>query len=396
MDEKQYFAELEGHIKKILDSSAQYKLIVAGPGTGKSFFFRRAIEHYGGDKKDYLALTFINNLEDELRKNIGDLAEVYTFHGYCHYLLRKYADLRCGLANDFHYYPPLIELIKSDWKILNKNESPQFVKLMRNTSDSEELEFFLLRGNYYNATGYDDSVFRIYKSLQDGKGFKERYKLVIVDEYQDFNSLETSTLKEIIRSNSALIVGDDDQALYCRLRDSDPKCIRELFRDDETFENFELPFCLRCPNAVISVFDTIIETAKEKGLLGERIDKQFNFFPPVKGEDSEKYPKVKLVLSSIQKKSPLGANYFGRYILQEIAQISKEEIEESHENNFPAVLIIGPTYYLNTLLPLFDHEGLSYEIRKTTETVKINISDGFDYLKDDAKSNLGWRIVLEE
>jgi len=198
MDEKRYYIEFNKCIKRILDSDALKKLIVAGPGTGKSSFFKKAIECYGGTQKDYLVLTFINNLKDELRKDMGSVSKVFTFHGYCHFLLRKYADLRFGLKNKFCYYPTLVELIKSDWTIVSKEDAPKFVKLMRNISEGKELEFFLNCGDYYNATGYDDSVFRVYKSLKNEIEFKERYKLIIVDEYQDFNTLETSVLKKII------------------------------------------------------------------------------------------------------------------------------------------------------------------------------------------------------
>lgn len=391
MNEKQYYAELDSHIAKILISTAPKKLIVAGPGTGKTSFFQKAIHHYGGYKDNYLILTFINNLEDELQKDLGDLAKIYTFHGYCHFLLRRNSSLRYGLQDYFYYYPALIKLIKSDWEILNKNESPQFTKLMRNTPSEKSLEFFLKIGNYYNAVGYDDSILRVYKSLNDEKNINEKYKLIIVDEYQDFNLLETAVLTNIINSNPALVVGDDDQALYCQLRDSDPDFIRELFNGHD-FENFELPFCLRCPNAVIVVFNKIIETASEKGLLNKRINKKFNFFPPVKEKDSKDYPKIKVIISTVQRK---GANYFGKYILKELEKITNEEIKESHDKNFPTVLIIGPTYYLRTLTSLFDEQGLVYEFDEAKSELSVNIEDGLKFLKMDNKSNLGWRIIIE-
>lgn len=391
MDDKKYFDQLNEHINKILSSNALKKLIVAGPGTGKTSFFEKTINYYGGSKENYLILTFINNLEDELQKDLGDLAKIHTFHGYCHLLLRTNSSLRYGLQDNFYYYPALIKLIKSDWETLNKSESPQFTKLMRNIPAEKSLEFFLKIGNYYNAVGYDDSILRVYKSLNEGKNINEKYKLIIVDEYQDFNMLETAVLTQIIESNPALVVGDDDQALYCQLRDSSPSFIRDLFNGQD-FEKFELPFCLRCPNAVIKVFNKIIETAKEKGLLNKRIMKKFDFFPPVKGKDSRNFPKIKLIISTVQRK---GANYFGRYILKELEKITKEEVKESHDKHFPTVLIIGPTYYLRTLTSLFDVQELVYEFNESKPELGINIEDGLKLLKRDNKSNLGWRIIIE-
>ena len=394
MNEKQYYDELNKYINEILASDVSKKLIVAGPGTGKSTFFKKAIKHYGGTQEDYLVLTFINSLVNELRKDLGDVSKVFTFHGYCYSLLLKHTNLRVGLEDKFHYYPALIELIKSDWYIVNVEDAPKFVKLMRNTAECEETDFFVTRGNYYNAIGYDDSVFRVYKALKDSKEYQEKYKLIIVDEYQDFNALETSVLSYIIDFSPSLIVGDDDQALYCQLRDSKPDFIRDLFQGDD-FHNFELPFCLRCPKAVISVFDDIIKISQSKGILNKRICKKFNYFPPVKGKDSKIYPKIKLIISSIQKKSPPGANYFGRYVLQEIEKIPKDEIEESHKKNFPTILIIGPNYYLKTLIPVFDNNGYGYEFKQTEQSMKIDLEDGFKFLNKDESSNLGWRIILE-
>lgn len=394
MDHKQYNLELKSHIEEILNSQASKKLIVAGPGTGKTFFFKEIINHTGGAKNEYLTLTFINNLEDELQRDLGESAKVYTFHGYCHYLIRKYSNLRNGLRDNFEYYPTLIKLIKSDWEIINEGESPKFSDLMRKGTIDSSTEFFLERSNYYNAVGYDDSVFRVYKSFVERKEVFDKYKLIIVDEFQDFNNLETSVLLRLSDYSPILIVGDDDQALYCLLRNSDPKYIRDLF-DGKDFEKFELPFCLRCPSSVIFTFKNIVQSAINSGFLEKRIKKRFDFFPPKKETDSKTYPKLKLVISSVQRASPLGANYFGRYISQEIKKIPQHEIKESFDNNFPTILIIGPKYYLKSIIPFLEKENLQIDFKDEKVDFNVIKEDAMKILKKDEKSNLGWRIYLE-
>lgn len=391
-DEAVFQNEIDKLIQDILKSPSTKKLIVAGPGTGKTTFFKEAINHAGGTEDDFLALTFINNLEDELKKELKGLARVYTLHGYCLYLLIKDLGLRCGLRDKFHYYPPLIEIIKKDWKIVKKSEAPKFIDLMRGLNDPAHTLFFIKMGNYYNSVSYDDSIYRVYKSVENGNISKRKYKLIIVDEYQDFNLLETSILSQIIEFSSVLIAGDDDQALYCDLRGSDPEYIRKLFRSKD-FDKFELPFCFRCPTPVVSVFNRFVSIAKSKGFLKSRIEKKFNP-SPTKQKDSEAYPTVKLVLTSTQKKSP-EVNYFSRYILQEINKIPAEEIVESHDKDFPTVLIIGPTHFLNSIASFFDNEGIPYMLRKKGEEMKINLEDGLKMLKEDKESRLGWRIILE-
>ena len=394
MDDQQYFRELEDSINKILRSRSPKKIIVAGPGTGKTTFFKRAISYYSGRKNDYLALTFINNLEEELHRELGDTSKIYTFHGYCHYMLRRYQDLRLGLEDNFEYYPPLVKLVKSDWEILNDGESPNFVADMRTVNEGQALNFYLSRGDYYNAVGYDDSVYRVFKSLSEGKSLQDKYKLVIVDEYQDFNKLETSVLSYISDYSPPLIVGDDDQALYCPLRDSNPEFIRSLFSAGD-FEPFELPFCLRCPMPVIENFKSLVNTATKNGLLGNRLKKRFDFFPPVKGEDSKIYPKIKLIVSTIQKKIPIAANYLGKYLVQEIGKIPKGEIKQSCEKEFPTVLIIGPSHYLKSILPALEASGLNYEFKEESPKLEVTLDKGLLFLKGDNRHSLGWRIILE-
>ena len=77
----------------IIESAFEKKLIVAGPGTGKTFTFRRALEECGGRG---LALTFIRNLVADLRAELEDIADVYTFHGFCKYQLQPPPSPRLG------------------------------------------------------------------------------------------------------------------------------------------------------------------------------------------------------------------------------------------------------------------------------------------------------------
>ena len=58
--------------------------MVAGPGAGKTFLFRESLSRLSGDRNRHLVLTFINNLKIDLERELGSLAQVFTFHGFCH------------------------------------------------------------------------------------------------------------------------------------------------------------------------------------------------------------------------------------------------------------------------------------------------------------------------
>src|ERR1700752_3494257 len=103
--------QLKAAVDAVINSSAVKKIVVAGPGAGKTWLFRKLLESCPGDPNERLIITFINNLKNDLQRDLGNLAQVYTFHGYCRRLLHQNASLRAGLTEQFHYFPSLASLI---------------------------------------------------------------------------------------------------------------------------------------------------------------------------------------------------------------------------------------------------------------------------------------------
>ena len=385
-----YPEQLEKVLRLILDSESPKKLIVAGPGTGKTTLFRRILEIAAGDHTTRLVLTFLNNLKKELEEKLSELARVYTFHGYCHFLLRRRAELRGGLTNNFVYFPGLASTIKEDWGLSTSDETPKFIGLMRELQDGDHTAFYLKRANYYDAVEFDDSVFRVRNALASNPDLVDRHDLVLVDEYQDFNRLEASFIDLLAAKSPITIVGDDDQALYSQLRNSTHEFIRHLHQSGE-YERFELPFCMRCPEAVVGAIDDIISAAQRIDRLQGRIEKPYQYFPPVKETDSKRYPVIKIVSTSTQQSR---ANYMGKYIGDAIRHIPPEEIEESRRDSFPSALIIGPAHYLRQVAEHLAGEGFKLDVREDTGSSGLDRRDGLRLLKSNPKSNLGWRVML--
>src|ERR1043166_8201464 len=98
MPERDVAAELKEAVDRVLESPSRKKLVVAGPGAGKTTLFKKLLEAADGEAAGRLVLTFINALKGDLDRNLGDLAQVFTLHGYCQYLLRRDANLRDGLT----------------------------------------------------------------------------------------------------------------------------------------------------------------------------------------------------------------------------------------------------------------------------------------------------------
>ncbi len=384
-------AELKAAIEAVLRSPARKKLVIAGPGTGKTTLFKQMLQLAAGEPDQRIVLTFINSLKNDLEDDLAGLAQVYTLHSFCLGLLHRDRTLRGNLSPDFRCCPGLASLIAQDWELIEGGEAPHFVGEMRGLVEESQIPFYLRRGDYYDAVDFDDTVYRTYVGLASGDSQRGRYDLVLIDEYQDFNRLEAGIIDVLGESNPILIAGDDDQALYSQLRDASWDYIRFLSKAGE-YEVFELPFCMRCPKVVVDAVSDVLAKAREIHRLIGRIDKPYKHFPPTKGADSAKYPKIANVETSVQGKK---ANYMGRFIAQEIARIPQDEIEAAARGGYPVALVIVAKPYRDQIIEHLEAAGLRVDTRSESGS-NLNREAGISILKENPDSNVGWRIVLGE
>lgn len=196
---------------KILNSKHSKKVVVAGPGTGKSFLFQEAIKKKMSEGKGkFLAITFIGKLCDELADDLAGLAKTMTLHGF----VREFLLSKC--PRGWEYYPRMYELIQEDLSI---NGISKF-----DIGD----ENYENRTKYYKAIGDADVV---HYAVQICKKDPEKipiHDLILIDEFQDFNEKEAEFIDLLASKNEVLIVGDDDQALYA-FKGSFSKFIRDKY-----------------------------------------------------------------------------------------------------------------------------------------------------------------------
>lgn len=382
-------AELQAVIDRILASSSRKRLVVAGPGTGKTRLFKRILEAAHGSPDRFLVLTFNRGLEEDLEADLGSIAKVRTLHSYCQGLLHRDQALRGRLSSNFKCLPGFATLVKDDWKFIKKAKAPQFVREMCNLDEDNHIPFYLERGTYYDAVDFDDAVYRAYEQLACGSTTPENYDLVLIDEYQDFNRLEAAVIDVLGRTSPLVVAGDDDQALYSQLRDSSWNYIRSLYESSE-YEKFELPFCMRCPKVVVDAVGDVIARAQGLHKLAGRIQKPYRYFPPAKRADSEQYPKIAVVRTTVQRKK---CNYMGQYVAQEIARIPSDEIETAMKEGYPPALVIVSKPYREQITSFLEEKGIPIDTKRDSPD-KLGREQGLSILKEDAASNLGWRIVL--
>jgi superfamily I DNA/RNA helicase len=381
-------AELKAATDRVLASKNPKKLVVAGPGAGKTYLFNELLKTSTGTPNQHLVLTFINTLKGDLDRNLGDSSRVFTLHGYCQSLLRRSPKLRNGLSENFRCYPGLRHLIPLDWKYLRGTAPPPFISRMRNLEcEEDEKQFYFERCNYYDAIDFDDSVFRAHSQMSADASLVPAYSLILVDEFQDFNAMEASVIDLLADRSAIVIAGDDDQALYSALRSASWDHIRAHYEDGH-YEIFELPFCMRCPEVIVGAVNDIIKKAQDGKKLNGRIQKPYRYYEPLKGEDSAKFPRIDIVETSVQR---LNANYFGRYIEECIRAIPEEDVDTAASKNEPVALIIGSSPYRGQVEQHLKNVGLITVPQKDEPSVRLK---ALQILNEDQNSNLGWRIIL--
>ncbi|MGH2569526.1 MAG: AAA family ATPase, partial [Bacteroidota bacterium] len=240
-DERYRLADEESKklIEAIVTSTSLKKVVVAGPGTGKTYLFRKIVE----GKTNTLTLTFINALVEDLSLELYGTSDVKTLHSFARSQLGK-------VVKGVKVYPKL--------------------------------------------SGYSDIIFALAKYLEREKEKIPAYDQVLVDEFQDFNKLEISLIDLLSEKSQILLVGDDDQALYDDLKSASAEHIRERFGDSETeYQPFGLPHCRRCTRVIVDAVNDVVSNAKDKGVVQGRIDKRYEYFEErEKDLESENNPKI--------------------------------------------------------------------------------------------------------
>jgi len=145
---------------------------------------------------------------------------------------------------------------------------------------------------------------------------------------------------------------------------------------------------MRCPEVIVGAVNDIVSKAQENRKLDGRIDKPYRYYPPVKGDDSKRFPKIDRVETTVQRDN---ANYFGRYIEKCVKAIPAEEVKQAKERNEPAVLIIGSDPYRRQVQNYLVEAGL-LEAKGKSELDERE--QALEILSEDPNSNLGWRIIL--
>src|SRR6201995_4663302 len=198
-------------------------LILAGAGTGKTRVITMRITYMveeGIDPANILAVTFTNKAANEMCERMSGMMSrekakaltVGTFHAFCVRLLRQHAE-RLGYKNNFAIYSQndqqglvkrvLTRLLVKDDSFEDKKALSQISKAKNNGltlgDPSQSLEAALFQVYHdelraLNAMDFDDLLLKAVELLEEHADVREtvqqKYRYVMVDEFQDTNSLQ--------------------------------------------------------------------------------------------------------------------------------------------------------------------------------------------------------------
>jgi len=360
------------HIDKILKSESGKKVVVAGPGTGKTYLFKEIL----AGKKNTLTLSFVNTLVDDLSLELCGLSEVRTLHSYARNALAVATNSKVIL------FPKLSYVIQDDASLL-LGADIDFDEIFQNRHDkNEHINFYQERQIYYMHHGYADVIFAAVNYFEAHKDQMPVYDQVLVDEFQDFNLLEVSLINLLAEKSPILLAGDDDQALY-DFKHASAQYIRNFHGGaGSAYAAFNLPYCSRCTRTIIDATNDLIKSAQKQGLLKGRIQKPYRYF------DNEEKDVESTKFSRIGYQKTYYANQIPWFIETEIQKMAVEV-----RSTF-SVLVIAPTSTqcrdLTSALRKKGFKSVSYTERGA---VNPTLMEGLKLILEDKNSNLGWRII---
>ncbi len=289
-------------------------LILAGPGSGKTRVITHRVANllrHGVPARAILALTFTNKAADEMRARLellapGEPVWMSTFHRFCSRLLRQYAP-RVGLSENFtiydtsdsrqvlrrtldeldidavHYTPERIAAAISWTK--NNLITPEHYQARSGNPLGNVLErvypAYQARLLASSTVDFDDLLLHVATLLRESPetraALDERYRYILVDEYQDTNLAQYTIVRALsVDAPNLAVTGDPDQSIY-GWRGANLNNILDFEHDYPNVRVVKLERNYRSTKRILRVADALIQynqRRKQKGLYTENDEGQ--------------------------------------------------------------------------------------------------------------------------
>lgn len=359
-------------------------LMLAGAGSGKTRSVTHRIAYLmeqGISPWNILAITFTNKAAKEMRDRvdslIGDGAQdvwISTFHALCSRLLRRHIDL-LGYDRNFTIYDAsdqksllkeTMKELKIDTKMFpertvlaeisaakNEYKSPldyrnDYGENYRNQRIADIYESYQKHLKANNALDFDDLLVKTVELFQGNPDileyYQERFRYIMVDEYQDTNTVQFLLVHLLAkRYRNLCVVGDDDQSIY-KFRGAN---IYNILNFEKVFPDarvIRLEQNYRSTKNILDAANRVIahnRGRKEKKLWTENPVGELVHF---KQYDSE-YDEADGVVANIRFLALRGVDYKDMAILYRTNAQSRIFEEKLKQRNIPYAIVRGVSFY---------------------------------------------------
>lgn len=360
-------------------------LILAGAGSGKTRVITHRIAYLMGkcnvNPYNILAITFTNKAAKEMRDRVDKIVEkgaegvwVSTFHSMCVRILRKHIEC-IGGTKDFSIYDTDEQkvVMKETIKYLNLDPKLYPEKAML-AAISKAKENYISPDGYEreNATSFrDQQIAKIYREYQRRlrinnaldfddliyqtiflfetnpdvlAEYQERFRYIMVDEYQDTNHTQFILVKQLAaKYRNLCVVGDDDQSIY-KFRGANIYNILNFEEEYPDARVVKLEQNYRSTANILNTANAVIannEGRKDKTLWTDKEDGEKITFTKYNDE----YREAEGTVSKIKSVKRMGVSYGSMAILYRTNAQSRVLEEKLIYENVPYKLVGGTNFY---------------------------------------------------
>jgi DNA helicase-2/ATP-dependent DNA helicase PcrA len=397
-------------------------LILAGAGSGKTSTMTHKIAHLvkdeGVDPSSILAVTFTNKAAKEMRDRVGTLLGVsvsgdswrsggmwiLTFHGACLRILRQNSEA-IGYSKNFVVYDPTDQKVvgKESVKRLGLDEkklAPNYIltiisKCKEQGQKADEYEGYADRNPSHQqiakiykayettlrkneAMDFDDllmNTVELFKAHPEVlKYYQDKFKYIMVDEYQDTNFIQYTLVKMLAEKHRNIcVVGDEDQCIY-QWRGADINNILDFERDFKGAKVVKLEQNYRSLGNILDAANSVIKNNEQR--KGKEL-----------WTDAEAGEKIQFILTHDEKEE---ARAIAREILSEV----------SCGRNFRDFAVLYRTNVQSrTFEEVFPSAGIPYQVVGGTRYYdRKEVKDMMCYLRliSDKDDDLSLKRVINE
>ena len=360
-------------------------LILAGAGSGKTRVLTHRIAYLIEERNvnpwNILAITFTNKAAGEMRERVDSLVGfgsesiwVSTFHSMCVRILRRFID-RLGYDNRFTIYDTddqktlmkeVCKKVAIDTKVFKERRLMSAISSAKNElilpdefelnagGDFAKLKIAKVYREYEaqlkanNALDFDDLLVKTVQLLQTQpdvlENYQERFRYIMVDEYQDTNTVQFQLVRLLAgKYRNLCVVGDDDQSIY-KFRGAN---IRNILDFEHEFSDacvIKLEQNYRSTGNILNAANRVIANnkgRKEKTLWtangeGELVHlRQFD----------TGYDEADFIAEDIKKEVRAGASYNDHAVLYRTNAQSRLLEEKFVAMNVPYKIVGGVNFY---------------------------------------------------